>query len=207
MLAAFTAPARADTPLHEMARLGADPEWIEMLIADGADPNTRTKERVTEFGGQPVNNLHVAGCPLIGGGETPLHKAASYSDNPATVEALIAGGADPHARIKSSGQCPVAGDGFTLLHVAAIVNDNPAIIEALIAGGADPNARTKNGIAPLHYAAGHNDNPAVVEALIAGGADLKALTNGGLLPLDYAKDNKALQRTEVYWRLNQARFE
>ena len=60
---------------------------------------------------------------------------------------------------------------------------------------------------PLHAAAFFNNNPAVIEALIAGGADMKARTKGGKTPFHYAKDNKALWGTDVYWRLNEARFE
>ena len=126
--------------------------------------------------------------------ETPLHKAVWKGDI-ALIEALIAGGADPNSR----------NEGFTLLHMAGF-NDNPAVIEALLEAEADPEARDKHGFTPLHAAAEYN-NPAVVEALIAGGADPKARTIDGQFPFDYAKNNKALQGTDVYWRLNEARFE
>ena len=118
-------------------------------------------------------------------------------ENPAVVEALIAGGADPNARTE---------DGATPLHIVALKNSDPSIVEALIAGGADPNARSEDGMTPLHPAALVGD-PAVVEALIAGGADPKARDNAGRPPFDYAKDNEALRGTDVYWRLNEARFE
>ena len=58
---------------------------------------------------------------------------------------------------------------------------------------------------PLHKAAA--GDLAVVEKLIAAGADPKARDIGGKFPFDYAKNNKALQGTDVYWRLNEARFE
>ena len=95
----------------------------------------------------------------------------------------------------------------TPLHKAAVLTSNPAVIEALIAGGADPKACTERGFTPLHAAAKESDNPAILETLIAAGADMKARTRGGKTPFHYAKDNKALQGTDVYWRLNEARFE
>ena len=93
----------------------------------------------------------------------------------------------------------------TPLHKAAA--GDLAVVEKLIAAGADPNAREKYGNTPLHWAARHSNNSAVVEKLIAGGADPKARDIGGKFPFDYAKNNKALQGTDVYWRLNEARFE
>ena len=127
---------------------------------------------------------------------TRLHYAAAQIDDPAVVEALIAGGADLKARDEV---------GLTPLHHAAVHNTNPEVVEALIAGGADPNAKAVDDTSPLHLAAFEN-NPAVVEALIAGGADPKARDKAGRLPVDCAKDNEALQGTDAYRRLNEARF-
>ena len=87
---------------------------------------------------------------------------------------------------------------------------NPAVVEALIptlvkrlieAGAGDAAGQT-----PLHLAALKNENPAVVEALLDGGADPKARSEDGRLPFDFAKSNEALKGTDVYWRLNEARF-
>ncbi len=38
-------------------------------------------------------------------------------------------------------------------------------------------------------------------------AMIAALIDAGETPFDYTKDNKALRGTDVYWRLNEARFE
>ena len=92
------------------------------------------------------------------------------------------------------------------LHAAALVGDL-AVVEKLIAAGANPNTHTNFGSTPLHYAAENNDNPAIVEVLIAGGANPNARDADGRFPFDHAKNNKALQGTDVYWRLNEARFE
>ena len=128
-------------------------------------------------------------------GKTPLHWAAR-DDEPSVVAARMEGGADPKAR---------GARGMTPLHLAAWKNPEPSVVAALIAGGADPNARGPHGMTPLHYAARDNE-PSVVAALIEGGADPSARDGRGKTPFDYAKDNEALRGTEVYRRLDEARF-
>ena len=137
-----------------------------------------------------------------GKGATPLHIAAlsgndgdedtisdterdSYgaTDNEAwtaAIEALLAAGADVHARDAA---------GRTALHIAAMWSgwarkppirisnwgsyrrEGTTLIEALLAAGASVEARDRNGWTPLHGAAAVSRNPAVVEALLATGAD------------------------------------
>ena len=79
-------------------------------------------------------------------------------------------------------------------------------VSAAIAAGADPNARAEGGVTPLHMAAESNPEPSVVAALIEAGADPSARDGRGKTPFDYAKDNEALRGTEVYRRLDEARF-
>ena len=61
-------------------------------------------------------------------GETSLHSAVKYNDNPEVIKALITTGADIHAQ---------ANNGSTPLHIAAKYNKNPEIIIALLNAGAD----------------------------------------------------------------------
>ena len=174
------------TELHRCAE-GGDPEAVERLLCEGADPNAREPD-----------------C-----GMTPLHVAASEGRVEA-VKALIAGGADLDAR-DDTGQTPLqwaAGDypeaaevllangaeldifsasalgkaeavlailerepdavramcsGRTALHVAAL-SGHGEVVEALLARGADVNARASSGWTPTHFAAEsrHRD----VEALL-----------------------------------------
>ena len=94
---------------------------VKAALAAGADPNARRR-----------------------GGDTPLHLAAIWNDNPSVITALIEGGADPGARIRLRRRTP--------LHLAARFNDNPSVITALIEGGANPGARDDAGKVPFDYA-------------------------------------------------------
>ena len=80
------------------------------------------------------------------------------------------------------------------------------LVVAVLVACVDPNARDEGGLTPLHLAAMKNPAPSVVEALIESGTDIAARDADGRTPFDYAKDNEALRGTEVYWRLNEARF-
>ena len=129
----------------------ASVESVTACLAAGADPMARNKDK-----------------------STPLHYAASYSRDPAVIEALLKAGADPKARSKYKS---------TPLHWAAVYSKDPAVIEALLKAGADPMARNKYKSTPLHLAATLNENPAVIEALLTAGANLSALDKDGRTPL------------------------
>ena len=132
-------------------------------------------------------------------GQTVLHWAAFYSENPGVIVELAKAGAGPNAR-DELGQTP--------LHIAAYSSAPPAIITKLAEVGANPDARDKDGITPLHLAAEHTTKPAVVIALLDAGADptAKTTTGFGKTPWDYIKKNPDLKETEAYWRLHEARF-
>ncbi len=95
-------------------------EKVTACLEAGADPNAKDKR-----------------------GETPLHNAAIFADNPAIIETLVKAGAD----LKVGNRW-----GDTPLHAAAMRTDNPQIIAALIAGGADPTARDHYGSTPRNLA-------------------------------------------------------
>ena len=118
-------------------------------------------------------------------GETLLHYAAFYNENPAVVKTLLEAGANLEAQTKIG---EFVGGSLTPLHRAA-ENGNPAVVTALLEAGADIEARGEGGETPLHMAA-QNENPAVVTVLLEAGADLEARTvvrgGGGETPLHRA---------------------
>ena len=119
-------------------------------------------------------------------GQTPLHRAAG-SGNAEAIEALAAAGANLEAR-NESGQTP--------LHKAA-ERGTVEVVETLLAGYLKEDSQAKRARGTVE----------AVETLLAGGADLAARDNDDKLPFDYARDNEHLKGTDVYWKLNQARFE
>ena len=111
------------------------------------------------------------------GGDTPLHIAAA-AHAPDIVDALLAHGADVHARNRR---------GAEPLHYAADGNPdaphwNPdaqaAVIQRLIRAGANPNALDKDGVAPLHRAV-RTRCAAAVHALLVGGAEPRLQNKSG----------------------------
>ena len=120
----------------------------------------------------------------------------------ATVQDCLGAGADPNAR---------DGDGFTPLHRAAAHSQTPETVTALVNAAADPNARDVFGLTPLHRAAAFSQTPEIVTALVNAGADLNARDlnardGDGDTPFELIPEDSPLKGTDVYWRLNEARF-
>ena len=92
-------------------------------------------------GDAPEIRRHLERVPpdtLGGNGETLLVEAI-HRRRPASVEALLEGGADPN-RVNARGETPV--------HVAAFEGD-PEALRALLARGGDPDARTREDLSLL----------------------------------------------------------
>ena len=173
------------TPLHHAAT-HPSVELTNLLLARGADPNARNTKFLL---------FHIPG-------DTPLHSAADSKSDLGVIDALLRGGADPNAR---------NSQGRTALFSAAapsLGDSDDSVVRRLIDAGADPDARDMGGRTPLIAALTQDVvNPSVVEALLDGGADASLSDRKGLTPWDLAEKHAALRETELYWRLNNARFD
>ena len=180
------------TPLHAVADNRNSAELVNALVALGADVNARD-----EFG------------------FTPLHGASTFGNFNA-AKALIAAGADIHARTTKFGWTPLylaaqndtaknvqalldagAGsdinvpsyrDGKTPLHKAAAQSEAETV-KALLAAGADVHAQDSIGYTPLHRAAAQG-KAETVKALLEAGSDIHARTRRGLTPAEIARRMK-----------------
>ena len=204
-LDACTGPEHLRLPSSLLRPMGAV-FLIGLLTACGggdADPAAPDANEVTCPPGwgtpsffRTATPAHIAACIEAGesirattpeDGETLLHLAGAYSDDPAVIRALIEAGARPGARNNRD---------HTVLCFAVVHNENPGVIQALLDGGsradelcrysADPLGNYPPGVTPLHLAAWHNPNPDVAEVLIRAGADLEARPGLGGTPLCFA---------------------
>jgi uncharacterized protein len=155
-------------------------------------------------GDAPEIRRHLERVPadtLGGNGETLLVEAI-HRRKPASVEALLEGGADPN-RVNARGETPVhvaafegdpealrallarGGDpdvqnprtGETPL-MRALLSPNRTQYEVLLDAGADPNLADKNGGTALHAAASTNNGAAILR-LLEKGARPQAKNSGG----------------------------
>lgn len=121
-------------------------EAVRALLDAGVPPNTSDPLQ------SPLHAAVQSGCAIKG------------ADNPLivqTVEALLAGGADPNARYATGG---------TVLFFAA-QTCGPLVIEKLLAAGGDPNVANAAGLTPLGMAL-LTRKVEIAEALIRKGAKI-----------------------------------
>ena len=161
----LTAQTEEGNSLHDIV-LQADLAEIEEAIAETNDINEHNFD----------NN-------------TPLMIAAINSNDPAIIEVLIEGGADPNLDDDFTGRAP--------LHLAALENNNLAITKALVDGGADVNQKSQSDIIPLNYAVQYNSNPEIVQYLLDSGADINNVNIAGEFPIMQAIHNRQDVEPEI----------
>ena len=110
----------------------------QLMLAAGADPNME--------GAMGLSPIHVA-------------TSKRYLNVPASLQALIDGGADVNARASAADWAQRAA-----LHMAVILGRHAAV-EVLLEAGAIPNARDAKDATPLHYAAEQADVKMVAQLL------------------------------------------
>ena len=201
------------TPLLFAARLGYL-DAARLLLAAGAHVDVATPGGTTALvvaahsghGALAALLLENGADPNAGGaGYTALH-AAVLRDDPDLVEALLAQGANPNARLLRGTPARRGGADFafnkhwlgaTPLWLAAGFH-RPALVQVLAAGGADPLLPRNDGTTPL-MAAAQGESPRalfqdaspvfppgeqrptleIVQMLVELGADVTAVNAGG----------------------------
>jgi cytohesin len=144
-----------------IAALGVKVDAVAILLAAGADANTR-----------------------IDMGDTPLHllfwptsdRSRNTNDVTELVRLLIKYRADVNAKNKRGG---------TPLHGAAS-RSSGKVVSLLIANGADPNAADDRGYTPLFYAVADNNLDTAI-ALCDGSADMNVRVRDGKSLSDIAQ--------------------
>lgn len=183
-----------DLPLHRAIQFGRSLAMIRSLLEHGADPKKVSHLSSFPDAGQQnysplelaVNKKNVEVIKLLlaakadpnelWSGRPIVFRALS---DPATLQALLDGGANPNVRYDNSREYDP-----TPLDEAANSGQEKQVDE-LIAHGADVNSQAKNGVTPLHNAA-RNGSTNIVAALLKAGAQVDPADNRKLTPLFYA---------------------
>lgn len=193
--------------------MGGDAGLVEVLIANGADVNSRDEEGWSVLHTAiTLSSLGKARILLAHGANHDVHTAAAVGDESALRALLQEDAQLVHARgiydrtplhwAAQLGRTDIVGvlaaagakldsPDFlhsTPLHLAA-EKGRKEMVALLLARGADPNAADISGYTPLHLAAweGHKD---VAEALLHGGAQIDAIDNTGRTALRIAARRK-----------------
>jgi ankyrin repeat protein len=157
---------------------------IELLLAKGADPNSRLK-------GPVLKRVYDAGDSRLGEGATPLMRAARKCDVE-VMQLLLVSGADPKLTQKS-GNTPLmlaAGAVSSNGDETQRISEEQAVaaIKIGIAAGIDVNATNAVGDTAMHTAATTAGGlHTVIRFLVESGARLDMKNTGGRTPLETAQ--------------------
>lgn len=188
-----------------MAIVNNDPEFIQFLVAKGANINevitiSHFKEPAAEV--SPFS-LALWNCKdnqflsLLINERTKLTKEllnhATVNKKPLFMSAIIQA-AKERGNLKSF-LMPINNMGLTLLHEAARAN-HPEGARLLINAGANINAVSVLGNTPLHIAI-REGGPEVIQELVNQNASLKIFNNKGETALILATEKKDIQNVNI----------
>jgi len=170
----YTVRAGGMTPLLFAAR-GGDAESVRLLVRAGSDPSERRADGASALIMATYSGRTEAAVALLDVGAdsndaetgfTALHAAVLKSDL-AVVNALLAHGANPNARMTKGTPKRRDAEDFNLPatligstpYLLAAKFLEPEILRALKQGGADSEISMPNGATPLMLAAGMGSSP------------------------------------------------
>ena len=209
------------TPLHWAAYEGRK-EVVELLVAKGADVNTKEEEGYMPLDFAIISeNTEIADLLLEHGGKSGANDSIQVAASVGNIEAVkrhLAAGADVNAK-DVDGLTPLFFAVYydhneivelLIAHGADVDTEEEAfflsnatwggyteIVERLIANGADVNAKDYFGSTPLHSAVseGHKE---IAKLLVAAGADVNVKGGwGGDTPLDWAEEGWESDSPEI----------
>ena len=191
---------RGDTPLHNAVSSNQFPAVVRALLKAEAKVNVRNENGFTP--------LHRAAG--AGGSRNGAILGAYFRARTIGLTASLAALKDGHSPAEAKRKGRLAETAYKKTARKRIFKEvsggNPEVVTALLDAGANPNVQDKNRRAALHWAAEYGI-PAIVAALLKAGADPAAKDENGKTAWDLAKENPSLKGTDVYWQLNEARFE
>ena len=177
-------------------------ELVKVLLAHGADPNTRqTAPGIMGFGGEGKHGAFEAyGWGTNRVGATPFYLAADCSNaNPELMRILLASGADP-SLMTEDGTTPLMassgiGWGYSPPDDAARQRMLDVVTFLVEEVGADVNAANAAGFTPLHGAA-YKGSVDIIAYLVEHGAKMDVRDYRGRTP--YRLANWARNSTDFY---------
>jgi uncharacterized protein len=166
-------------------------DLIRLLVAKGAQPDSRLKGGTLRWGGR-----RNTGDAALAEGATPLMRAARFGDV-AAMRVLLEAKADPSLMEKDRTTVLMlaAGAGWrtgeTILGGTDYGEESDAIeaVKLCLDRGADVNAVDEDGLTALHHAVPRGSS--VVRLLVERGAALDVKDTFGRTPLDVAQGVRA----------------
>jgi ankyrin repeat protein len=160
------------TAIHFAAANSCE-DVLSTLLAANVDANARNVLGITPlFMAARACNLNAVNALIAAGADVkctsciPAAAGSNTGDRSGTLKALIACGADVHAKL----------DGQTALHLAAQRGDRMAL-EVLIDANANVNALNDNGASPIFYAVDPSRSTDCLPLLLARGARVNLCQN------------------------------